>query len=208
MSICIYLEEQSKESRWIMKRIRFGTLFLVGLLAGILIMNIGKSVLLEGTGLLDEYTLYHMKYMTVDSNALFYYVLRQRIGGALILGIFATTYLGIVVCAGAAFWYGLSAGAFLAALILRYGLKGILFALVGIFPQYLLYVPAMVALLMWGVQLNRSIYFRGYEGNIGGKYFWIGKALRFVGILFVLVLGCILESFWNPQLMLALLKIF
>lgn len=171
-------------------------------------MNIGKSILLESTGLLDEYTLYHMKYMTVDSGALFCYVLRQRIGSALILGILATTYLGLVVCAGAAFWYGLSAGAFLAALILRYGLKGILFALVGIFPQYLLYAPALAALLVWGAQLNRSIYFKGYEGRGGGKYFWLGKALRFFGILFVMVLGCILESFWNPQLMLALLKIF
>lgn len=191
-----------------MKRIRFGTLFLAGLITGIFIMNIGKSILLESTGLLDEYTLYQMKYMTVDSNALFCYVLRQRIGSALILGILATTYLGMLVCAGTAFWYGLSAGSFLSALILRYGLKGILFAIVGIFPQYLLYAPALAALLVWGIKLNRSIYFREYEGSVGGKYFWIGKALRFLGILFVMVLGCVLESFWNPQLMLALLKVF
>lgn len=191
-----------------MKRIRFGNLFLAGLIAGIFIMNIGKSILLESTGLLDEYTLYQMKYMTVDNNALFCYVLRQRIGSTLILGILATTYLGMIVCAGAAFWYGLSAGAFLAALILRYGLKGIVFAVVGIFPQYLLYAPALAALLIWGTKLNRSIYFREYEGSAGGKYFWMGKALRFLGILFVMVLGCVLESFWNPQLMLALLKVF
>ena len=43
-------------------------------------MNMGKSILLEKTGPLDEYTLYHMKYMTINSNALFYYVLRQRFG--------------------------------------------------------------------------------------------------------------------------------
>ncbi len=90
-----------------MKRIRFGNLFLAGLIAGIFIMNIGKSILLESTGLLDEYTLYQMKYMTVDSNALFCYVLRQRIGSTLLLGILATSYLGMIVCAGAAFWYGL-----------------------------------------------------------------------------------------------------
>ena len=44
--------------------------FFAGLAAGILVMNIGKSILLENTGLFDEYTLYNMKYMTVDNSAL------------------------------------------------------------------------------------------------------------------------------------------
>lgn len=58
------------------KRIWFGgknllPVFCAGLVAGIFIMNMGKSILLEDTGLFDEYTLYRMKYMTVDSGALF-----------------------------------------------------------------------------------------------------------------------------------------
>ena len=190
-------------------RLPLGPIFLAGVLAGILMMNLGKSILLENTGLLDEYTLYHMKYMTVDSSALFYYVLCLRMKTAITLAILATTYLGLVVCAGATFWYGLSAGAFLSAAVIRYGLKGILFACVGILPQYIVYVPAFVILLMWCETLNRSIYFRNSsvtEGN--GTVPWFKRVAQLLLILGVLLLGCMLESFANPGLLEKFLKIF
>ena len=78
-------------------------------------MNIGKNILLENTGLFDESTLYAMKYMALDSDALFSYVLRERLLGILILTVLSTTYLGLAVCAGTVFWYGMAAGGFLAA---------------------------------------------------------------------------------------------
>ena len=190
-------------------RLPLGPIFLAGVLAGMLMMNLGKSILLENTGLLDEYTLYHMKYMTVDSSALFYYVLCLRMKTAITLAILATTYLGLVVCAGATFWYGLSAGAFLSAAVIRYGLKGILFACVGILPQYIVYVPAFVILLMWCETLNRSIYFRNSsvtEGN--GTVPWFKRVAQLLLILGVLLLGCMLESFANPGLLEKFLKIF
>ena len=189
-------------------KLPFGSIFLAGLIAGILMMNIGKSMLLENTGLLDEDTLYHIKYMTVDNQALFGYVLRKRLGRAVCLAILSTTYLGLAVCAGAAFWYGMSAGSFLSALAIRYGLKGILLALAGIFPHYLLYVPALAALLGWCEQVNRGIYFKGYRGGEEGKFFWPGRVLRLIAILVVLLLGCLLEGFCNPGVLLSFLKIF
>jgi len=184
-------------------------IFLTGLLAGMVIMNVGKSLLLDSTGLLDEYTLYHMKYMTVESNGLFYYILRMRLKTIITLAILATTYLGLAVCAGASFWYGLSFGAFLMTVLLRYGLKGVLFALAGVFPQYLLYVPAMAALLLWCEGLNRSIYFRNAveTGKEGGVI--LSKRLgKLLIILLLILLGCLLESFVNPGIMSGLLKIF
>ena len=135
--------------------------FGVGLLIGIVVVNIGKGILLGETGLFDEATLYHMKYMTVDSNALFSYIFRKRMGRVLILAVLSTTYLGLVACMGAAFWYGMSAGAFLTSLALRYGLKGILLSVVGLFPHFLLYVPAVLLLLAWCEELFRGIYVRG-----------------------------------------------
>ena len=170
-------------------------------------MNIGKSILLENTGLLDEYALYHMKYMTVNSNALFYYVLKQRLGTMLLLAVFATTYLGLAVCLGAVAWYGMAAGAFLSALVIRYGLKGIFFAVVGVFPQYLLYVPAMLAMLFWCEKMCRNIYFQNgiyQEGSVS----LLKRLLNLVVIFCVVILGCFLESYINPHLMSGLLKIF
>ena len=68
-------------------KIPLATIFVAGLFLGMLILNFGKSILLDNTGLLDEYTLYHMKYMTVDSSALFYYVLRNRLVRAIESGL-------------------------------------------------------------------------------------------------------------------------
>lgn len=190
-------------------RLPYGLFFLIGVLAGILIMNLGKSVLLENTGLLDEYALYHMKYMTVDSSSLFYYVLRLRLKSALTLAVLATTYLGLVVCAGAVFWYGLSAGSFLAAVVIRYGLKGILFALAGMLPQYLLYVPAMAALLVWCENLNRKIYFSNrVTADAYSGVPWTKRMVQLAVIVCVLILGCLLESFMNPNLLERFLKFF
>lgn len=185
------------------------TIFMAGLFAGMFIMNFGKSILLEDTGFLDEYTLYHMKYMTVDSGALFYYILRHRLGRLIVLAVLSTTYLGFAVCVGVVFWYGMCAGAFLAAAVIRYGIKGILLVLAGMFPQYLVYIPAMVFMLLWCQNLYRSIYLiRGTGMEAAGGFFLPRRLLQLLGILLVFMVGCILESFLNPHLMAGLLKIF
>lgn len=185
----------------------FLTFFCVGLIAGILVIYMGKSILLGDGGMFDESTLYHLKYMTVDSNALFCYVLRKRMIRFLGLAILSTTYLGLVACMGAAFWYGLSAGAFLATLTMRYGIKGILLAVISMFPQYLVYVPVVLALLLWCEELFRGIYVRG-EYSAADKGFLLKKAGRLLVLTAVLVVGCMLEAYMNPYLLMGFLKIF
>ena len=190
-------------------KLPLGYVFLAGMLSRMLIMSFGKSILLENTGLLDEYTLYHMKYMTVDRSALFYYILCLRMKTAIILVVLATTYLGLAVCAGAAFWYGLSAGAFVTAVVIRYGLKGILLAFVSITPQCFIYVPAFMVLLWWCEALNRTIYLDKNTLTQGaGEITWLRRGGQLALILLVLLLGCLLEGFTNPGLMEKLLKIF
>ncbi len=190
-------------------KLSFATIFTIGVLAGMFIMNFGKSILLENTGLLDEYTLYHMKYMTVDNSALFYYILRQRIGGLLILAVMSTTYLGLMVCGGVTLWYGICTGAFLATAVIRYGLKGILLVIVGVFPQYLVYIPAMVVMLFWCQRVYRMIYLdRTYALEHEKKLLLPRFLLQLLGILLFFAVGCVLEGFLNPYLLRGLLKVF
>ena len=174
----------------------FMVCFGAGLLFGIILINIGKSFLLGETGLFDEYTLSHMNY-----------ILRKRMSRMLILAVLSSTYLGLIICMGAAFWYGMSAGTFLAALSLRYGLKGILLAVISLFPHYLLYVPAILLLLIWCEELFRGIYVRG-EMNAQDRGFLLKKAGRLLVILAVAGAGCLLEGYLNPYLLLGFLKIF
>ena len=190
-------------------KLPLGLLFWTGVLAGIIVMNLGKSILLDSAGLLDEYTLYHMKYMTVDSGALFYYVLWLRMKAALILIVCATTYLGMAVCAGATVWYGFSFGAFSSALMMQYGLKGIVFGVLSVFPQMFLYMPAAVALLRWCVRLNRAIYFqRETIAAVEKKVPLSHRIVRLLGIVGLILVGCLAESFVNPEIMEWLLSIF
>lgn len=182
--------------------------FFAGMMAGILIINIGKSTFVENTGLFDADTLSGMKHMTVDSGALFYYVLRKRILLLAVMAVLATTYLGYAVCVGAAAWFGMASGTFLSVLALRYGIKGILLAMIGVFPQYLLYIPAMVLMLGWCESLYRAIYARGSSADVTDKVFWM-KTLGRLGLIGIIAaLGCLLESYLNPPLLAGYLKIF
>ncbi len=192
-----------------MEKLPFLQIFMVGLAVGILGMNFGKSILLENTGLLDEYTLYSMKYMSVDGKALFYYVLRERLGSVVVLAVLATTYLGLFLCVGAAFWYGMAAGAFLAAAVIRYGLKGILLAVVSVFPQYLVYIPVLFHLLLWCEMLCRGIYFqKNFHQERGNRLLKSKYIMQLVMLCLLMIVGCVLESFINPQILSGLLKIF
>ena len=183
--------------------------FCVGLLAGLVVMNIGKSVLLDNTGFFDVYTLYHIRDMTVDTNALFYYVFRKRILGMLTLAVLSTTYLGLASCLGGVFWYGMSAGAFVTALVLRYGIKGILLAAVCLLPQYLVYIPALLVFLKWAEGLYYGIYSRnGGAFAAEERSFLVKKSGQLIAVLCAFAIGCLLEAYINPMLLAGYLKIF
>ena len=68
-------------------------LFLTGFAVGFLIVYWGKGTFLKNMGMLDEDTLYHMKYMTVDNRVLFWYILCNRGKDFIALVLMATTYL-------------------------------------------------------------------------------------------------------------------
>lgn len=185
----------------------FLAFFCAGLIVGIFVVNVGKRILLGEGSMFDESVLYHLKYMTVDSNALFWYVFRKRAVRFLGLAILSSTYLGLVACMGAAFWYGLSAGAFLSVLAIRYGVKGVLLAVISMFPQYLVYVPMALGLLLWCEELFRGIYLRG-DYSVTDRGFLVKKAGRLLVLFVVLVVGCLLEGYMNPYLLMGFLKIF
>lgn len=183
-------------------------IFCLGVLAGILIMSFGKSILLENTGIFDEYTLYRLKYMSVDGNALFCYAFRRRMTTLLVMAVLATTYLGYVVCMGAAAWCGMSLGVFLSALSVRYGIKGLILAFVGVFPQFLFFVPAIVMMLGWSESLYRAIYSRSLAADVSGRAFILKKAGWLGLIALAVLLGCVMEGYINPGLLIGYLKVF
>lgn len=201
-----------------MKRIRFYIqtdklptllLFGAGALLGILGVYVGRDFFLANSEILREDILYNLKYVNVDCKAFFYYVVKERVGHALILAVLSSTYLGIVLCAGTALGYGVSMGVFLATAVLRYGLKGVILVVVCAFPHYALYIPMLFALLVWCERLCRGIYFqRNFHVEKGIAILREADLMRLVIILGIILVGCFLESFLNPYLLSAYLKIF
>lgn len=192
----------------------FVGLAIAGFLLGLMLMNMGQKVLLENTGLLSEYTLYEMKYSEISSNAFFWYVLRKRVGAVLIMALLSTTWLGLVASYTYSAWLGISFGMLLMAAIIRYGLKGILLIVVGVFPQGIIYLPACFFLISWCRELCNIIYFpskmSGETGTdeAGKNYIMRRKAFQFLSLVVVVIIGCFFESYVNPKLLLNLLQIF
>ena len=60
------------KSDWKRKRLLY--LFGTGMILGMISMHLGKKVLLTRTGLLDQDSLYHLRYISVSGNVLFWYV--------------------------------------------------------------------------------------------------------------------------------------
>lgn len=188
----------------------------VGFLLGLFLMNIGKKALLENTDLLSEYTLYEMKYTVIDGNAFFWYVLQKRVGMVLILALLSTTWLGMAATWACAAWLGACGGMLVMAALIRYGIKGILLILVGLFPQGIIYFPVIILLLHWSYEFCITLYFP-YRlstnsisiGEDSAKGVLIRKkVLQLLILLGVVIIGCFLESYVNPKLVISLLKIF
>lgn len=174
-------------------RISLTNLYFTSLVAALLIMLIWKRQLLIQTSLFDEASLQMLQNRTIDGKELFFFVLRERAAVITALFVLGTTTLGPIFVYMNVIWYGAGSGLLLAIVLLRYGLKGILLLVAGMFPQYLIYVPAMILTL----QLTRE------RRTVNGKF-----CMQLLIILFVMIIGCMLECYVNPEVIAKVLKKF
>lgn len=80
-----------------------------------------------------------------------------------------------------------------------------------LFPQALLLVPAYILLFLWAADVNRTLYaprtqLEGYERY--SSRFYLKKGAQLIGIMTVVIMGCLLESYVNPSVLHFVLKIF
>ena len=186
---------------------RNAALFLMGFFVGILFLNLGKEILLEEGGLFDPETLTGLKYMVLDQDTVFYYVLKKRGVFLLLLTVLSSTYLGKIVCRAAVTWFGFAFGMMLAALTVRFGLKGQVLAIVWLFPHFLVYVPATIFFMLWCEGLHDTIYRKKNLPTDEEKFFaW--KAVQFLLFAAAMCFGCMLEGYVGSKLLTGYLRIF
>lgn len=191
-----------------LKSVPLFTVFVMGLIIGIFTMNVGKSVLLDQSNLFETNVLYRMKYMSLDKDIFFWYVLRQRFGLFLKMMVLSTTYLGLFTCIWESFHLGFVTGIYWAALALRYGFKGMMLSFTMIFPQFIIYIPGFILLIQWCKEVYEIIYEQRDNGLQINKKSIISCFLKLVITGILLYIGCLMETYLNPGLVTNYLKQF
>ena len=186
----------------------FIILFILGFIAGVICMTVKKEDLIYGTGFMDSYTLSPIKYLDIDGKILLGYVLRQRLLGAVLLMILATTYLGCGATYLFFLWNGIVWGLLCSGCFERYGMKGLIFVAGSTFPQAFFYLPAFLVLAVYVCDLCKVLYFDKNDTYLSKKSIFYRFLIAGIIILSVVIIGCLLESYVNPFLIKFILNLF
>lgn len=185
------MKNKLREFRW--NKIGLSNLYVISLVMVALFLLIKYSDLLLQTSLFDKASLVALKEQSMADKPLLFMILKNRIAIVTALFLMSTTSLGTAYVYMNVLWFGACSGLFLAIVLLRYGLRGILLLLAGIFPHYLIYVPVIILTL----RLTRE------RRTVNGKF-----CAQLMVILFVVITGCLLECYVNPEIIAKLLKNF
>ena len=186
-------------------------LFFASFLLGVIVMNMGNEALLSEDGIFSAASINRLKYIEIDNGRFLQYVLKHRLGEGIALVLLSTTGLGAVSVYIFILWQGLLTGMKITAAIIRFGIRGFLLLLGGMFPHQLLLVPAEIMLLGWcyescGKGRFPESYVSSYTGSKKQRFLRQGIMLLWISI--VILIGCILESYVNPILISDVVKIF
>lgn len=178
-----------------MKREKLLFFFLAGLFLGVLLIQFVDDSLLKQNGLFSEDTIRRMKYIDINENSLFWYCLRKR--GLLIAFLALLAWTSVVrqanyICCGIV---GGWSGVLLASSCMRFGIAGPLLCLGVMFPQGLCYVFAYYLYLNWVEACEKS-----REKKI------FGKMIQIFAMAGVVLIGILLESYVNPNLLCYMIK--
>ncbi len=186
-------------------------LFLGSFLLGVVAMNFGNEFFLTEEGIFSTASINRLKYIEIDSSSFLKYVLKHRMGEGVVLILLSGTGIGLVSVYACIIWQGMLAGMTITAATIRFGMKGLLLILGGVFPHQLLLIPAQVMLLGWCYENCGRGRFSGkyavcYVQSRKQQFLRQGIVLLWIGI--VILIGCILESYVNPIFISDLIKIF
>lgn len=198
-------EMEKGRSMW--TRLMQGSL-LGAFVAGIFLANLMGREAVSNAGILNDYFVEKFQYTEINGQNLFFYVVGERIPLLLLLLSLTLTSLGMAGGILMLSWQGFSVGFMLSAAIAKYGVKGILLVLGGVFPQYLFYFPVYVLYCYLTVHLRQRLN-RDKAGNGSERgYIYGAWLIAAVGLLLIFVMGIFLESYINPVILKKILKIF
>lgn len=172
-------------------RKQFIAFFMPGFLLGIVYVNFIARKYMAEPGIFSDFFLNQFQTVSIEVKEYIWYLLRLRAVPFLVLAGLSFTKAGKISAVLFLVWTGVSAGILISAAVLNMGIKGSLLCLVGLFPQFLLYIPAYVVLL-WHCYTSPQSQ-------------WNHQKTIFVSL--AMSVGIILEMYVNPIIIKAFLSV-
>lgn len=183
-------------------------LFVIGIFLGVLFVNhVQEAQKLEITTYLSTFidkmkNAENLNYMELLKNSM-----GQNILLAIVLWFFGTTVIGIPVVFGVILYRGFCLGYTIAVCITIMGLpQGILFVLILLLLQNILFIPAILALAVSGFKLYKSIIKDRNKENV--KVEVIRHTIFSLIMLLVLIVSSAIEIFLSTNILKGLIKYF
>lgn len=183
-------------------------LFIIGIFIGVFFVNnIEETQKSEITTYINTFMEKMKNTESLDYMELLKTSMGQNILLAIVLWFFGTTVIGIPVVFGVVLYRGFCLGYTIAICITMMGLpQGILFVLILLLLQNIIFIPAVLALAVSGFKLYKSIVKDRKKENV--KIEVVRHTIFSLIMLLLLVLSSVIEIFLSTNMMKGLIKYF
>ena len=179
-------------------------IFIIGLFIGVMIINNCTEIQSsEITTYLNEFITKFKGIQNINKTSLIFTSIKNNIILAVIIWLAGTTVIGLPIVLIAVMLRGLILGYTISAVTLTLGApKGIIFCLISIFLQNILFIPAVLTLGVSSIKLYKSIMKDKGRENIKVEI------IRHTIISAIMVLGLCISSLIENVISITLLKSF
>ncbi|MFI3212661.1 MAG: hypothetical protein R3Y24_04900 [Eubacteriales bacterium] len=182
----------------------FFFLFGISFLVGIAMVFLWEDEFINHDSFLRAELMESINGLEVDFSKMLYLCIQNRLVKIIFLMILSFTNIGGMILCVVTSWMGCLAGMLLEILSLRYGLKGILLFIAGVFPQFIFYSVAYIGLINTRKKIWKEYYDTSYYGGI--KSSKLKQWMKIVLVLVVFILGIITEVYINPSILLKIIE--
>lgn len=183
-------------------------LFIIGIFLGVLFVNnIQESQRVEIDGYFNNFIEKLKNTEDINQVELLKTSMGQNIMLAVVIWFFGTTVIGIPVVFGIVLYRGFCLGYTISVCISIMGLsKGIVFVLVTLLLQNIIFIPAVLALAVSGFKLYKSIVKDNRKENI--KLEIVRHTIFSLIMTLVLIVASLIEIFLSTNLLRVIIKYF
>ena len=183
-------------------------IFIIGLFIGVMIINNStETQSSEITTYLNEFITKFKGIQNINKTSLIFTSIKNNIILAVIIWVAGTTVIGLPIVLIAILLRGLILGYTISAVTLTLGAsKGIIFCLISIFLQNILFIPAVLTLGVSSIKLYKSIMKDKRRENI--KVEIIRHTIISAIMILVLVISSLVENVISITLLKSFIKYF